>query len=162
MRTKWNRRQPVLAVVGLVAALPLALVSAGAAGPTAKMQRISIEEHSGSQTFVLTPLTPGPIEADSGAVTFAGGFRSKGLRDGQFFRKYGGLETFQGKRGILRVPNAITTTDAGGGYQTGTGTWSISGGTGPYAGLRGGGRQSAVGTPKGTGFTRYEGYVSTG
>lgn len=165
MRSGSNRRWSRTTFWNLaVVVLGFTLASTGAAAKGMSKQRIAIEERAsgnGTQTFALVPLTPGPLVADSGQVTFSGGFLSKGFQQGQFFRRYGGVETFNGKRGVLRVPNSITTTDAGHGFQAGVGTWSITDGTGVYAGLRGGGRQSAVGTPSGTGVTRYEGYVST-
>ncbi len=158
----WKAAACVLASV-LVASV---LVSAGAAGSTTKKQRIAIEEKvtntalAGSGTFTLTPLTSGPITADSGTFTYTGGSQGQVLRNGQTVTRYSGVDVLKGKHGTLRIPNSTAAVDAGGSYRVGTGTWSISGGTGAYASLRGGGRGAVGGPPQGTVFTRYEGYVS--
>ena len=142
------------------------LISAGAAGSTPKKQRIAIEEKvtatslAGSGTFTLTPLTSGPITADSGTFMYTGGSQGQVLRSGQTVARYSGVDVLKGKHGTLRIPNTTATVDVGGSYRVGTGAWSISGGTGAYASLRGGGRSAVGGPPQGTVFTRYEGYVS--
>ena len=161
-----RQRTQLAGALTVVAALTLSmLVSAGAAGSTSKKQRIAIEEKvtttalAGSGTFTLTPLTPGPLKADSGTFTYTGGSQGQVLRNGQSVTRYSGVDVLKGKHGTLRIPNSTATVDAGGNYRVGTGTWSLSGGSGAYASLRGGGRGAVGGPPQGTVFTRYEGYV---
>jgi hypothetical protein len=139
------------------------LSTSGSASSTSGRERIMIDEsfQAGRQVFVLTPMSPGPLKADSGTASFVGGLRGSGSRDGQEFKRYAGVESFHGKYGTLRVPNAVVSTDAPRGYGVGVGTWTVSGGSGSYAGLRGGGRQSVVGTRSGATFTRYEGYLQS-
>ncbi len=159
-----DRRIPVLWVAVAAILLGAVLVSVGAAEPTARKQRIAIEEKvqlgATSGTFTIIPLTPGPTKADSGTFTFSATTQPTAIRGGQSVTTYKGVDELKGKRGTLRVPAVTTSTDAGGGYGAGTATWSIGGGTGAYAGLEGGGRGTVVGTPRGTVFTRYEGYVT--
>ena len=162
-----RQRAQLAGALAVVAAVTLSvLISAGVAAPTAKKQRIAIEEKvtttalAGSGTFTLTPLTAGPIKADSGTFTYTGGSQGQVLRNGQTVTRYSGVDVLKGKHGTLRIPNTTATVDAGGSYRVGTGAWSISGGTGAYASLRGGGRGAVGGPPQGTVFTRYEGYVS--
>ena len=161
---QYTKLAGALAVVAAVT--PSVLISAGAAGSTPNKQRIAIEEKvtttalAGSGTFTLTPLTPGPIAADSGTFTYTGGSQGQVLRNGQTVTRYSGVDVLKGKHGTLRIPNSTAAVDAGGSYRVGTGTWSISTGTGAHASLRGGGRGAVGGPPQGTVFTRYEGYVS--
>jgi hypothetical protein len=157
-----RRLVPLVALAGALFALMLTV--SGSASPVGGRQRIVIDEalQGSRQTFVLTTVTAGPLTDDSGTASFVGGLRASGSRDGQDFKRYGGVETFQGKHGTLRVPNTVVSTEAPRGYGVGVGTWTISGGAGSYAGLRGGGRQSVVGTRSGATFTRYEGYVRSG
>ena len=162
---RWSRTRIVGALVCLLGVLlTLVLVSAGAAGPVVKKQRIAIEERSSvgasSGTFTLIPLTPGPVKADSGTFTFSATEKPTVIRDGQRVTTYVGVDQLRGKHGTLRIPNVTSATDAASGYSAGTVTWSLSRGTGVYSGLSGGGRGAGVLTPQGAISTRYEGYVS--
>ena len=150
----------LLAVAGAIVVPVLAATGSAAPG----RQRIMIDEtlRGSNGVFVLRPLTAGPLEADSGTVVFVGGLTGSGSRNGQEFKRYAGVETFHGKLGVLRVPNSVVSTDAPHGYTIGVGTWRIRGGAGAYSGVRGGGRQSFVGTADGATYTRYEGYVIGG
>ena len=156
------RRTALVAVLCVVSMA--ALASLGAAGTAATKQRIAIEERAVSDspngTFKLVPLTPGPIKADSGSAVFAVKRRGTVTVSGQRVATYVVKQTLTGKRGVIEVRAVTKSTDAGGGYLAGSGPWSISSGTKAYAGLRGGGRQSGVLTPKKVIFTRYEGFVT--
>jgi hypothetical protein len=163
----WHRQRILAGIVCIVGVLVSSvLVSAGAAEQAVKKQRIAIEERgadgSTSGTFTLIPLTSGPVKADSGTFTFSATHQATAIRGGQSVTTYQGADRLKGKHGTLRVPNVTKATDAGGGYNAGTATWSLETGTGSYAGLHGGGRGTVVGTPQGSILTRYEGYVSTG
>ena len=166
MRTRSSWRQ-VAAGAALVAAGAFlsASVSVGSARALANKQRIAIEEkstlgtHGG--TFRLIPLTPGPVKADSGTFTYTAQPLPTAIRNGQRVARYTGTDTLTGKRGTLYISNTTASTDAGGGYSVGTGTWSVGGATGAYVGLNGRGRAAAVGTPGGLTISRYEGYVTT-
>jgi hypothetical protein len=163
IRSGW--RQTAAGTTVLVAAAFLsASASVGQARTLAKKQRIAIEERitlgAQSGTFRLIPLTPGPLKADSGTLTYTAQQLPVVIRDGQRTARYKGIDALAGKRGTLRIPNTTASTDAGGGYSAGTGTWSFGRGTGIYTGLSGRGRVSVAATPSGLIVTRYEGYVS--
>lgn len=158
-------RQTAAGTAVLVAAAFLsASASVAQARTHATKQRIAIEERitlgAQSGTFRLIPLTPGPLKADSGTLTYMAQQVPAVIRDGQRAARYKGTDVLAGKRGTLRIPNTTASTDAGGGYSVGTGTWSFGRGTGTYAGLSGRGRASVAATPSGLIMTRYEGYAS--
>jgi hypothetical protein len=150
------------AVLGTAAAV--VLTAAGAAGTAVTKQRIAIEERAVSDkpsgTFKLIPLTTGPIKPDSGSASFSLKRRGTSTASGQRVTTYAVKETLTGKRGVLEISAVTKSTDAGGGYLAGSGSWSVAGGTKAYAGLRGGGGESGVLTPRKVIFTRYEGYVT--
>ena len=110
--------------------------------------------------FKLIPLTSGPIKADAGTVTFTGSLRGSTIKGGQDVKTYAGVDELVGKRGTLRIKAQNTSTESGFGYQGGVSTWSIAGGGGAYAGLKGGGHGTVVATPSRTAIGRYEGYVT--
>jgi hypothetical protein len=64
-----------------------------------------------------------------------------------------------GKRGTLDLHYRIEWLRSGNEYSVGTGTWSIVRGTGVYAGLTGGGRQSATFRSSGPASFSSEGFV---
>jgi hypothetical protein len=158
-----RHRRKTAAAAAIATALVVAI--GASASPQAK-QRIAIEEAvkgtARTGTFTLFPLTPGPLKQDSGTFAFEIKASPTVVRGGQRVTKYTGVNELTGKRGTLRITNVFTTSRAGGGNIVGTGTWSATRGTKAYAGVMGGGRGSAVLTPRGFIFTRYEGYVTTG
>lgn len=157
-------RSRVPLAVALLLVCSASLAAGGAAGLSAARQRIAIEERlvsgDSSGTFALIPLTAGSIKADSG--TFKGSIEARPtvVVDGQRVTTYSGTETLTGKRGTLRIRSVTRTTDAGGEYVVGDGSWSLTtGGTKAYATLRASGASSGVVTPRKVIFTRHEGYV---
>jgi hypothetical protein len=163
IRSRWRETTAGVAVLVAVVFLPVS-ASAGQARALVKKQRIAIEERiapaAQSGTFRLIPLTPGAVKADSGTLTYTAQQLPTVMPDGQRTARYKGIDTLSGKRGTLRISNATASTDAGGGYSVGTGTWSLGHGTNKYTGLIGNGRASVAGTPSGLIITRYEGYVA--
>jgi hypothetical protein len=156
-------RRIALATVFCAAATAV-LTALGAGGTAATKQRIAIEERAVSDsptgTFKLVPLTAGPIKADAGSAAFAVKRLGTVTTAGQRVSTYSVRQTLTGKRGVIEIRAVTKSTDAGGGYLAGAGPWSITAGTKAYGGLRGGGRQSGVLTPKKVIFTRYEGFVT--
>ena len=163
IRSGWRQTATGTAIL-VAAAFLSASASVGQARALAKKQRIAIEERVtlGAQrgTFRLIPLTPGPLKPDSGTLTYAAQQLPVIIRDGQRTARYKGIDALTGKRGTLRIPTTTASTNAGGGYSVGTGTWSFGRGTGTYTGLSGRGRASVAAIPSGLIITRYEGYVS--
>jgi hypothetical protein len=142
-------------------AVAAAVVSAGAATATGSpSQRIAITAFGGGAGgFVLRPLAPGPVAADSG-TTSACCWRDRWIkRAGQEIEINDPLKTFYGKRGQLVYRARIEWVDAGNGYSVGTGTWRIVGGTGAYSHLEGGGRLALSWPPAGLASWRAEGLV---
>jgi hypothetical protein len=145
-------------VVVLLAAVTLA---AGAgAGMDESRQRVAITVKPGTvNTFVLRPLTGGPIAPDAGTVAWMGSERSR-MRDGRRSRFWSGTGELVGKQGGLRVRLAVDWLDAGNGHEAGWGAWRIVGGTGAYAGLTGEGWSAHIWLPRGPVATRLEGALS--
>jgi len=134
----------------LSAAAALVLAAAVAtgvatAGHAAAQQRIAVTSPRGnSGTFVLTPLTSGPIKRDSGTATACCWTRRFIQRDGQSIEIDNPLRTFAGKRGTFVWRARIAWVNSGSGYSVGTGTWKIVRGTGAYAHLEGHGRVALI------------------
>ena len=147
-----------VAALGIAAAfVATGLASAGGA---AAHQRIAIVSPSGDgATFALTPLTSGPIKADSGTATACCWTRRFIRRDGQSVEIDDPLRTFQGKQGSFAWRARIAWVDLGSGYSVGTGTWKIVHGTGAYAHLEGHGRVALIGDPNDRAPIRAEGLV---
>src|SRR5262245_35122496 len=166
-----------LALSAALAVLGVTLTSLAAAGPEAAKQRVAITVTIlPSGKGVLTPLTDGALDRDSG--TFSGNWKSRlpsgreVMRDGQQVDIYTGVVwTLTGKRGTLVLREERTEwTDLGQdlngdgvGFRDGsgddgiaTGSWKVVRGTGAYAGISGGGRSSHLGQG-GRWVARYEG-----
>jgi hypothetical protein len=164
MRVRFSRK-PLAGALALVGALALSWMLAAAGAAVQAKQRIAIEERGGESagTFVLIPLTPGLLKADSGTWMFTGATQLPTvIRNGQQVTRYRGGDAFTGKHGSFRLPVMSFVVNAGGGYQVGTQIWSFRNGTGVYAGMRGGGAGAFVAPPSGRGGDRFEGYLSTG
>jgi hypothetical protein len=131
----------------------LALAAPITAGTLSSAQHIRIEAiGANTQTFVLTPMTAGPIQADTGALRACCWMTSHVLRGGERLAVNDPHLTFTGAHGTLRFRNRIEWVDLPDGWAVFTGTWKAVGGTGAYGSLSGSGRVAGVST--GSGFTR--------
>lgn len=139
----------VAAMLAFAAAVLAGVATAGSAGSTAK-QRIAIVLHDKSSTFVLTPLTTGPVRRDTGTYSACCWTRHSLTRDGQSAEVDTPTLTFTGKRGTFSWHARITFVDLDNDYTVVTGVWKISSGTGAYAHLEGHGRQAFVEKTNGT------------
>lgn len=136
-----------LVVVGVIAA---ATAGSGSAHQTVAKQRIAIEERfdvqTGTGTFVLYPLTPGPLKYDKGTITGYGGPKGAVFRTGMKVQLIVGGDDLTGKYGTIRLAQEIAHVEVrfGSGMFNDVGTWSLARGTGAYGGFKGGGRFAGV------------------
>ena len=151
-------------LVALAAAVTL--TSVAAAGPDAAKQRVAISMKGlENGTFVLTPLQAGTLKRDSGTVS--GVFKESGtvMREGQRIDVYRNTYTLKGKRGGLsireRAEFVSVSNEKVPGFDftpgVGIGTWKVTGGTGAYAKVTGGGRSGMQGHPW---LVRQEGFLT--
>ena len=131
----------------VVFAAMVTLSSVAAAGPGAARQRmevtatgVGVGNATSSLKFVLTPLSPGRLNPDSGTETSVVANKRVVTRDGQRAEIVTWVTTCKGKRGSFVLRVRIEHIDAGNGFHIGTGTWRFVRGTGVYAGITGGGR----------------------
>jgi len=144
-------------VIALGCILVAAAVTAAAdAGPTATKQRVAIV-HNGS-SFVVTPLTAGAVERDTGIASFCCWSDRHVMRDGQAVEINDPEMTLTGKLGTLVARNRIGWVDVSNGWSLFTGTWKVVRGTGQYAGLVGGGRGAGIQSPSRE-TARFEGFL---
>ena len=153
-------------LIALVAGSALVAGTVAGAGTVASKQRIAIEVKSsvltGNGTFTLIPLSPGPVQRDSGRVIGGGDIKPSVVRrTGQRVTVILGTDELRGKRGTLRLSQRVESVEAGSSYSADTGSWTVAGGVGAYAALSGGGRLAGVGAPDGRLVYREEGYVRT-
>jgi len=134
----------VLAVVGLVAVAAAVLVGLATAGTATRQQQVEITFHSLAKTFVLVPLTSGPIRRDSGTYSSCCWTQRFYTRDGQSIEIDDPTVTMKGKRGTFIWHERLTFVDINNGYDVATGSWTIVRGTGAYTHLHGHGREAAV------------------
>jgi hypothetical protein len=131
----------------------LAVLAPIAAGTPSAAQHVRIEASGANgETFVLTPLTAGRVQADVGALVSCCWTPSHVVRAGETLEVDDPHLTFTGAHGTLRFRNRIEWVDLPDGWAVFTGTWKAVGGTGAYASLSGSGRVSGVTTA--SGFTR--------
>ena len=156
----------------LALALATALVAggtalAGSGATAARKQRIAIDmvmnekdRLAGDGTFTLSPLTPGPLEADRGTVTIPGFGFGTTLRNGM--KVWSGLrgQDLEGRQGTFGLPVRLDENEMKNGVRVQVGTWKIVEGTGAYSGVRGSGRYVSVRMPNGRQFVRQEGWVT--
>jgi hypothetical protein len=141
-----RRLRPLpLAAAALVASLVIALPAAG--NVAVKKQRVEITSRDGVYGFVLTPMEVGPLERDSGQVSWGGVVESAVTRDRDQVDVNDVDATFLGKRGNLVVHMRNEWVNAGNGNFVNNGTWRIIGGTGAYAALMGSGRSAGPWPP---------------
>ena len=130
----------------MLAAAVAAIATAGSGARNHQMrnQRIAITFHSLAQSFVLVPLTPGPMRRDSGSYSSCCWTRRFSTRDGESMEIDDPTVTMKGKRGTFTWHERLTFVDIDNGYDVATGPWKITRGTGAYVHLRGHGREAAV------------------
>jgi hypothetical protein len=143
MRTK------VLAAATLAVGAAI-LAGVATAGSAVKQQRIAVVLHDRTSSFVLAPLTSGPIQSDSGKWSACCWTDRAVTRDGQSANVDNPTLTFTGKRGTFTWHARITFVDLNNNYTVVTGVWKITHGTGAYAQLEGHGRQAFVERTDGT------------
>jgi hypothetical protein len=137
-----------LSTAAILVAVSAFVAGIAAAGNTRAAQRVAITSpHGNSAEFVLTPLTSGPIKADSGTATACCWTQRWIQRDGQAIEINNPIRTFQGKHGTFTWRAQIGWVDLDSGYTIGTGTWNVVRGTGAYAHLKGHGRIAIVDGP---------------
>ena len=153
-----TRKCAVLA--GMAVTVAITLTAAADGRPVAAKQRISIVIDGKTGTFILSPLSAGNLQRDTGKVTDCCYGQQHIMRNGQSININNPLSTFTGKQGSLKVRFRIEWVDAGNGYTAGNGTWKVVGGTGAYARLTGAGRSGHVWAPRGYAGTRSEGFVA--
>jgi hypothetical protein len=182
---RFSRREPTMRIsMFVLSAATLCAITTATSAATAstrapvKKQRVVIEGlfniGSGTGTFKLVPMTAGPLKADSG--TFAdvqasgGGLPPPVIRNGQSVTVIKGSDAHTGKRGRFTVSERLALVGAGPGLADGsrygvvTGSWSLTGNSGVYDGVVGGGAYAAVVIPKTGKNVRFseEGIVTAG
>lgn len=132
---------------GSPAATQSGVKSAGSASEVAaaggSQQRISITTAKGDgHTWVLKPLTSGPLTRDAGSKTVCCFTDNHVTRDGESMAIDDPNMTYHGKNGTFTMQVVVDWIEAGHGYSIGTGTWKIipGSGTGAYQHLQGQGR----------------------
>jgi hypothetical protein len=159
-------RRTTALVVLLACASALVLLSVASAGSRATKQRISFLQtfnvQTGAGTWKLIPLSPGPLEADSGKQNGDGAAGASVLRNGQRVTPISGSDRMTGKQGTLVISQNLVSTNVGKRYSADIGTWKFVSGTGAYKALSGGGRFAGVGLPGGIVIINQEGWVTIG
>ena len=143
-----------LAVVAVLAAA-VTLTSVAAAGPDAAKQRVALTATLlPTGIAVIDPLQKGALERDAG--TFSEGSSSQGTE----------IRSFTGKRGSLVLRERLEWVVLGqdlsrDGFEDriAIGSWKVVRGTGPYAGITGGGRSAHLGLGR-KWVARYEGVLT--
>lgn len=135
-----------------------AMTATADAGPAMTKQRIAIV-HNGS-SFVLTPLTSGVIQRDTGTASFCCWSDRHVIQSGEAVEINDPQMTLTGKLGTLVARNRIGWVDVSNGWSLFTGTWKVVRGTGQYRGLVGGGRGAGIQSPT-TEKSRFEGFLIT-
>jgi len=148
---RWKTLVAAAALV-VAATLVVGVATAGSAASKTKRQRITIvlDDSASPSTFVLTPLTAGPIRQDSGQWSACCWTNRSVTRDGQSVDIDNPKLTFKGKNGTFTWRARITFVDLDNDYTVATAVWKITRGTGAYAHLEGHGRQAFVEKTDGT------------
>ena len=140
----------------ITAAAVLAVLTLAApvtAGTARAAQHVRIDASGpNTKTFVLTPLTSGQFQADTGVVTFCCWSTTHVVRAGEKLDVNNPHLTFKGAHGTLRFRNRIEFVELPDGWSLFTGTWKAVGGTGAYGSASGTGR--VAGVSNANGFTR--------
>ena len=150
-------RKKLTAVAALTTAAAT-LAAVATAGPTTTRQRVAIQVKGA--TFVLTPLSPGPIKPDGGTAAFCCWKQRSTVRNGESIDRNNPRMTLTGKQGTLVARNLIDFVDLPDSWAIFTGTWTVVRGSGTYAGLAGGGRGAGVSLADGESKAQFEGYLA--
>jgi hypothetical protein len=135
---------------------------AGSGGAAVRKQRIAIDmvmNKNDTGTFTLSPLTPGPLEADKGTVAIPGAAFGTEMRNGMKVMNVLRGQDLKGRQGTFGVPVRFDENEMQNGVKVQVGTWKIVEGTGAYSGVSGGGRYVSVRMPNGRQLVRQEGWV---
>jgi hypothetical protein len=133
---------------------------AAAAVLAVAQQRIAITVNGSAHTFVLRPLSSGPLLRDSGTESGCCWSQRFVMRHGQKIEINDPLATYVGKRGTFVLRLRVEWVDAGNGYSVGTGTWRVVRGTGAYAHLTGSGGSALSWPPGGFASAQSQGFVT--
>jgi len=136
------RKISAVLAVATAAGIAALLATGAVAGSSAKQQRIAIVIGGTAGMFQLTPLTSGPVHADSGTISGCCWTNRDVTRDGQSESLANPKLTFKGAHGTFTWRAHLTFVDINNDYTVTTGTWKITHGTGVYAHLNGHGRQA--------------------
>lgn len=147
-------KAPTVLLIAATAAVTL--VSVASARPDGARQRIAIASQLWPEkTFVLTPVTAGALERDSGTVKAIDPSTDSGV-----FR-------FTGKRGTFTIQvlqrEWVNCGDKVNGSvipATNIGPWKFVRGTGQYAGVSGGGKGAQAGLGDSFWYARWTGLVT--
>ena len=151
---------PKIVLATLVAVV--ATASAASAGPVVASQRVAVESRGSVFAFAFVPLGAGSLKRDSGTTAWGEPARRVVVRHGQRIEVDDTVGRFEGSQGSLVARFHIEWTSAGNDFTAGSGRWTLVGGTGEYAGLRGGGRSGHVWLPGGKITLRAEGVLRRG
>ena len=144
----------------VLAIAAITLTAAAAASPSSAKQRVAISVKGGAaSSFVLTPLTPGALQHDSGTATFCCWAERHIVRAGEDITINNPQMTLTGKRGTLVARNRIEWADLPDGWDVFTGSWKVVSGTGDYAMLAGGGLAAGAASPAGYTRSRFMGLL---
>lgn len=135
---------------------------AGSGATSARKQRIAIDwvtNKNGTGTFKLSPLTPGPLEADEGTVAYGGFGGGTTLRNGMKVWSEVAGRNLEGRQGTFGLRVRLDEDEMQNGVKLQVGTWKIVDGTGAYSGVSGGGRYVSVRMPNGRQLVRQEGWI---
>jgi hypothetical protein len=157
----------LLAVVLGTALVAGGTALAGSGASAARKQRIAIDivmnkpvvDKPDAGTFILSPLTPGPLEADRGTVAIPGLGGGTTLRNGMTVMSVGMGRDLKGRHGTFGLPVQFDENEMQNGVRVHVGTWKIVRGTGAYSGVSGSGRYVSVQLPNGRQFVRQEGWI---
>lgn len=155
------RKLAAVAALAVATVSVASIASIAAAGPVTAKQRVSIQVTGRTnKPFILTPLSSGAIEADSGTVSFCCWTSRHVTRNGLGADLANPQMTLTGKRGTLVVRNHIEWVDLPSGWAIFTGTWKVVRGTGAYAGVSGGGSGGGVTFANNDEKTQFEGFLT--
>jgi len=133
-----------LVALGTIAAA-FAAVAAGGTHSSGQRVRIDVLGSGSNTTFLLSPMSHGRLQRDSGPVTFCCWRSWKVTRAGAKLEVTNPRLTLVGTHGTLKIRNQIEWVGLPDDWSVWNGTWKVVGGTGAYAGLTGHGRDAGVG-----------------